>query len=137
MSEQPYINNIIKSSIFDHLIFNNLISSCQFGFLPGHSCSTQLLYVMDTITSSLNHGSPVDVIYLDLQKAFDCVPHNKLLLKVESYGICGKFLGWIKSFLSDKEQCVVLNGCKSGSQKVLSVVPQGSILGPLLFTIYV
>ena len=76
--------------------------------------------------------SPVDVVYLDLQKAFDSVPHNRLLLKVESYGISYKFLGWIKSFLSDREQCVVLNSCKSGWQKVLSRVPQGSILGPLL-----
>ena len=98
------MESIIKSSIFDHLISNNLISSSQFDFLPGHSCSTQLLYVMDIITSSLDHGSPVDVIYLDLQKAFDSVPHNRLLLKVESYGISGKFLGWIKSFLSDREQ---------------------------------
>ena len=66
---------------------------------------------MDIITSSLDHRSPVDVIYLDLQKAFDSVPHNRLLLKIESYGISGKFLGWIKSFLSNREQCVVLNGC--------------------------
>ena len=71
------MESIIKSSIFDHLISNNLISSSQFGFLPGHS--TQLLYVMDIIMSSLNHGSPVDVIYLNLQKAFDSVPHNRLL----------------------------------------------------------
>ena len=101
------MESIIKSSIFDHLISNNLISSSQFGFLPGHSCSTQLLYVMDIITSSLDHGLPVDVIYLDLQKAFDSVPHNRLLVKVDSYGISGKLLAWIKSFLSDREQCVV------------------------------
>ena len=97
------MESIIKSSIFNHLISNNLISSSQFGFLPGHSCSTQLLYVMDIITSSLDHGLSVDVIYLDLQKAFDSVPHNRLLVQVESYGISGKFLAWIKSFLSDRE----------------------------------
>ena len=133
------MESIIKSSILDHLISNNLISSSQFGLLPGHSCSTQLLYVMDIITSSLDHELPVDVIYLDLQKAFDSVPHkghNRLLVKVESYGISGKFLAWIKSFLSDREQCVVLNGYKSGWQKVLSGVPQGSILGPLLYTLW-
>ena len=79
-----------------------------------------ILQFLQCITSSLDHGLPVDVIYLDLQKAFDSVPHNRLLVKVESYGISGKFLVWIKSFLSDREQCVVLNRCKSGWQKVLS-----------------
>ena len=131
------MESVIKSSIFDYLISNDLISSNQFGFLPGHSCTTQLLHVMDIITSSLDHGLPVDVIYLDLQKAFDSVPHNRLLCKVESYGICGKFLNWIKGFLMDRDQCVVLNGCKFRWQKVLSGVPQGSILGPLLVTIYI
>ena len=65
--------------------------SIQFGLLPGHSCTMQLLHVMDIITSSLDHGLSVDVIYLDLQKAFDSVPHNRLLCEVESYGIYGKF----------------------------------------------
>ena len=105
--------------------------SNQLGFLPGNSCTTQLLHVMDIITSSLDHGQPDDVIYLDLQKAFDSVPH------IESYGISGKFLNWIKGFLINRDQCVVLNGCKSRWIKVLSGVPQESILGPLLFTIYV
>ena len=68
---------------------------------------------MDIITSSLDHGQPVDVIYLYLQKAFDSVPHNRLLCKVESYGICGKFLNWIKGFLIDRDQCVAINGYKS------------------------
>ena len=68
---------------------------------------------MDIITSSLDHGQPVNVIYLDLQKAFDSVPHNTLLRKVESHVFSGKFLNWIKGFLMDRDQCVVLNGCKS------------------------
>ena len=88
------MESIVKSSIFDYLISNNLISSNQFGFLPGHSCTTQLLHVVDIITSSLDHGQPVDVIYLDLQKAIDSIPHKRLLHKVESYGINGKFLNW-------------------------------------------
>ena len=89
---------------------------------------------MDIIPSSLDHGQPVDV---NLQKAFDSVPHNRLLCKVESYGISGKFLNWIKGFLMDRDQCMVFNGCKYRRKKVLSGVPQRSILGPLLFTIYV
>ena len=104
------MESIVKSSIFDYLISNILISSNQFVFLPDHSCTMQLFHVMDIITGSLDHGQPVDVIYLDLQKAFDTVPHNRLIRKVESYGISGKFLNWIKGFA----QCVVLNGCKSG-----------------------
>ena len=104
---------------------------------PGHSCTTQLLHVMDIVTSSLDCGQPVDVIYLDLQKAFDSVLHNRLLRKLESYGISGKFLNWIKGFLMDRDQCLVLNGCKSRWKKVLIGATQGSILGPLLFTIYV
>ena len=75
--------------------------------------------------------------YLDLQRPFDSVPHNRLLYKVESYDICGKFLNWIKDFLSNRDQYVVLNGYKSRWKKVLSGVPQGSFLEPLLFTIYV
>ena len=66
----------------------------------------QLLHIIDIITSSLDHGESIDIIYLDLQKAFDSLPHNGLLRKVKSYGISGKFLNWIKGFLMDRDQCV-------------------------------
>ena len=89
------MESIVKSSIFDHLISNNLISPSEFGFLPGHSCTTQLLHVMNIFTNSLDHGLLVDVVYLDLQKAFDSVP---LLCKIKNYGLCEKVLNCPQTF---------------------------------------
>ena len=75
------------------------------------------LFALDIITSSLDHGLPIDVIYLDFQKVFDSVQHNRLTLKTVSCGIGGKFLNWIKGFLCDREQCIILNGCTLGGKK--------------------
>ena len=86
------MESIIKTNILEHLNSNNLLTSHQFGFLEGHSCTTQLLHVMDILTKSLDRGVPVDVIYMDLQKAFDSVPHKRLLYKIEHYGITGNLL---------------------------------------------
>ena len=131
------MESIIKTNVLEHLTSNNLLTSYQFAYLRGHSCTTQLLHVMDILTKSLDQGVPVDVIYMDLKKAFDTVLHKRLLYKIEYYGITGNLLRWISGFLSNRRQCVVLNGKKSSWQDVKSGIPQGSILGPLLFLTYV
>ena len=111
--------------ILNHLFIKNLISLQQFGFVPGRSCNTQLLKVLDYFTEYLDNGHSVEVIYLDFQKAFDSIPHQRLLLKLSSFGIHGNLLLWIKEFLSNRKH-VLLSGHKSKFIPVTSGVPQGS-----------
>jgi len=92
---------------------------------------------MNYWTKSLDDGSPVDIIYLNFQKAFDSVPHNRLLMKFEAYCTRGSLLGWVQNFLFSRKQRIVLNGEHSGWSTVSSGVPQGSVLSPLLFLLYV
>jgi ribonuclease P/MRP protein subunit RPP40 len=98
---------------------------------------TQLLVVVEEWSSLLDQGYPVDSIYLDFRKAFDTVPHQRLLKKLESYGICGKLLKWITQFIVGRKQQVVIDGIKSQATEVKSGIPQGSVLSPLLFVIYI
>ena len=117
------MESIVKDHLMNHLLANNLLSDYQFGFIPGRSCTTQLLYVLDYFTQHLDQGDSVDVIYLDFQKAFDSVPHQRLIQKLSSFGVHGKNLQWIKDFLSNRTQQVVVgNQVRNQVSSLLQVV---------------
>ena len=128
---------IMRQHIVKFMSQNNLFNSNQHGFRAGRSCLSQLLEQFDIILDILDAGANADVVYLDFAKAFDKVDHKIVLSKMRSMGIAGKIYEWIESFLLNRYQSVIVNGITSEPQKVLSGVPQGSVLGPLIFLIMI
>ena len=129
--------HIVTSSVMSHLDNQAILVDNQHGFRRGRSCETQLTELTHDLLTSMHNGRQTDMIVMDFSKAFDKVSHNKLISSLHEYGIDSTTLEWIRSFLSGRTQSVVVDGAESDSLPVTSGVPQGSVLGPAMFLVYI
>ena len=131
------LDYIILSHMAKHLFLNNILIDQQHGFREKFSCETQLISAIHDWAKGINFRSQTDVILLDFSKAFDSVPHERLVVKLDFHGIRGKVLNWIRAFLTNRKQKVSVNGVLSLSRHVVSGVTQGSVLGLVLFLLFI
>jgi hypothetical protein len=131
------LEKIVATRLTNYLELNNLLSNSQFGFRKNHSTLHPLVHFMNFLTTASNNRDHALAIFCDLRKAFDTVDHSILLKKLRKIGVHGTELDWFKHYLTDRQQFVTINGASSNLLSILLGVPQGSILGPLLFLIYI
>ena len=131
------MEKVIRQGILRHMITHQLLSTRQHGFISGRSTLLQLLLVLEKWTEALDRGEDIDVVFLDFQKAFDKVPHRRMMDTLRYYGVRGDTGAWIRDFLSGRRQRVMVKGSSSSWRDVLSGIPQGSVLGPILFVLYI
>ena len=131
------IEKIMHKRLYHFLELHNVLFDNQFGFRKNNSTSYALMEITEKIKESIDNGKYGCGIYIDLRKAFDTVNHNILIKKLEHYGVCGILLEWFKSYLNERKQFVFMNGESSDLKYILCGVPQGSVLGPLLFLLYI
>lgn len=128
--------HIVTSNVLKHLDEHNALADCQHGFRARRSCETQLLTLADELMSDLDKKKQHDLMVLDFSKAFDRVPSQCLLRKIDHYCVRGSTFNWIRAFMTHRTHQVTVEGATSNSDKVLSRVHQGTVLGPLLFLIF-
>jgi hypothetical protein len=131
------LESIIKDELNKHMEENRLINESQHGFVKGRSCVTNVVEFMEVVTKATDDSQPVDIFYLDFSKAFDKVPKERLMVKVRAKGVGGSLADWLHNWLTDRKQAVRIGDAVSEEENVESGVMQGTVLGPVLFTIHI
>ena len=131
------MEKIVFNHLYNHFLVNETLTPLQSGFIPRDSTVNQLSFLYDTFCKALDSGLEVRVIFCDISKAFDRVWHTGLIHKLKAAGISGNLLTWFIDYLSNRRQRVVFPGVNSKLNEIKAGVPQGSILGPLLFLLYI